>query len=62
MESDTQEGTDNLVRRWIETPRADRAAMCVRALEMFDEKYDMRKSSAAIFHLFDEFAPKSGTD
>ena len=59
MESDTQEGTDNLVRRWIETSPADRAAMRVRAREMFDEKYDMRKSSAAIFHLFDEFAPKS---
>jgi glycosyltransferase involved in cell wall biosynthesis len=63
IELDTQEGTDNLVRRWIETPSAERGAMSIRAMELFDEKYDMRKSSAAIFHLFDEFASKkAGTN
>jgi len=60
MELDTQQGTDNLVRRWIETPTAERGAMSIRAMELFDEKYDMRKSSAAIFHLFEEFAPQKG--
>jgi glycosyltransferase involved in cell wall biosynthesis len=58
MELDTPEGTDNLVRRWIEMPAAERTAMGRRAREVFDEKYDMRKSAASIFHLFDEFAPK----
>ena len=57
MELDTQEGCDNLVRRWIETPTPQRGAMSVRAHHLFDEKYDMRKSSAAIFRLFDEFKP-----
>ena len=58
MEPDTQEGTDNLFQRWIETPTVERGAMSVRALELFDARYDMRKSSAAIFRLFDEFAIK----
>jgi glycosyltransferase involved in cell wall biosynthesis len=57
MELDTQQGTDNLVRRWIETPAPERAALSARALALFEDRYDMRKSAAAIFHLFDEFAP-----
>jgi glycosyltransferase involved in cell wall biosynthesis len=56
MEADTQAGTDNLVRRWIEMPPAKRAAMGQRALETFDARYDMRKSAASIFHLFDGVA------
>jgi glycosyltransferase involved in cell wall biosynthesis len=55
MEADTQQGTDNLVRRWIEMPPAERDAMGERALALFDERYDMRKSAATIFHLFDDF-------
>ena len=57
MELDTQNGTDNLLRRWIDTPTAERGAMSIRAMELFDEKYDVRKCSAAIFHLFNQFAP-----
>jgi len=56
MELDTQQGTDNLMRRWIETPTAERGAMSIRAQELFAERYDMRKNSASIFHLFDELA------
>ena len=56
MESDTQEGTDSLIRRWIEMPVAAREAMEQQALRTFDERYDMRKSAAAIFHLFDGIA------
>ncbi len=55
MESDSQEGTDNLLRRWIEMSPADRARMGERALEVFDDRYDMRKSAATIFHLFEPF-------
>ena len=61
MELDTQEGTDNLIRRWIETPIAERGAMSIRAQELFDEKYDMRKNSASIFRLFDE-KPSPGSN
>jgi glycosyltransferase involved in cell wall biosynthesis len=53
MELDTQEGTDNLVRRWIEMSVADRQAMSAQALETFDQRYDMRKAAASILHLFD---------
>jgi len=61
MEPDTQTGTDNLVRKWIEMPVAARAAMGARALEVFSARYDMRTGAAAIFHLFDEFAPQAGS-
>ena len=56
MEPDTQEGTDNLIRRWIETPEEERGAMSIRAQELFEQRYDMRKNSASIFRLFDEIA------
>jgi len=55
MQPDTQQGTDTLLRSWIEMPLAERDAMGLRALELFDQRYDMRKSAAAIFHLFDDF-------
>jgi glycosyltransferase involved in cell wall biosynthesis len=55
MESDTPEGTDNLVRRWIEMRPAARTAMALQAEKTFDARYDMRKSAATIFHLFDDF-------
>ena len=60
VEHNTQEGTDNLIRRWIETPTAERGAMSIRAQELFDEKYDMRKNSESIFRLFDE-KPSQGS-
>ena len=56
MEPDTQRGTDHLVRRWIEMPLDQRQQMGERALQVFDQRYDMRKSAASIFHLFDGFA------
>ena len=58
MEPDTQPGADNLVRRWIEMPAAEREQMSERARHVFAERYDMRKSAASIFHLFDAFATK----
>jgi len=55
MQPDTQQGTDTLLRSWIEMPSTERESMGLRALELFDQRYDMRKSAAAIFHLFDDF-------
>ncbi len=61
MVPDTQQGTDDLVRDWIEMPIPQREAMGERALEVFYARYDMRTGAAAIFHLFDDFAPKAGS-
>jgi glycosyltransferase involved in cell wall biosynthesis len=54
MQQDTQSGTDALLRQWIEMPPADRAQMSQRALALFDDRYDIRKATATIFHLFAE--------
>ena len=54
IEPDTQQGTDSLIRRWIETQPAERGAMSIRAQELFEQRYDPGKCSAAIFHLFDQ--------
>ena len=56
MESDTQDGTDRLLQRWIEMGAEARAAMSVQALQTFDQRYDLKKNARAITHLFEESA------
>jgi glycosyltransferase involved in cell wall biosynthesis len=53
MESDTQEGTVNLLQRWIATPLEERRAMSKRALDCFHRRYDMRENAKAIIRLFE---------
>ncbi len=53
MEQDTQDGTDKLMRAWMEMSDADKAAMGTQALLTFDERYDMRKNAVTIIRLFD---------
>lgn len=53
MEFDTQEGTDNLVRQWIEMPEAERARMRTQTIRTFDARYDMEKNAATIIRLFE---------
>ena len=53
MELDTQDGTDNLIRRWIELSVGQREAMHVQALKTFDEHYDMRRNAVTIIRLFE---------
>ena len=53
MESDTQDGADNLVRRWMEMPVAERETMRARALQTFNIRYDMEKNAATIIRLFE---------
>lgn len=59
MELDTQQGTDNLVRKWMEMTVAEREAMGVQALATFNKRYDMRKNAATIIRLFED-APQDG--
>ena len=53
MESDTQEGTDNLIRRWIALPPTERDAMRAQAVVTFNTRYDMEKNAATIIRLFE---------
>ncbi len=53
MEPDTQDGTDNLVRRWIELTPAQRDAMDEQALKTFNTRYDMQKNAVTIIRLFE---------
>ncbi len=53
MELDTQEGTDNLIGRWIEMGAEQREAMRVQAVKTFDAHYDMRRNAVTIIRLFE---------
>ena len=57
MEQDTQEGSDNLVRKWMEMPIAEREAMGAQALATFNQRYDMRKNAVTIVRLFEDVVP-----
>ena len=54
METDTAEGTERLLTRWIEMPGAQREAMAVRALECFHRRYDMRENAKTVVRLFEK--------
>lgn len=53
METDTQEGTVNLLRRWIATPLEERQLMSRQAVDCFRRRYDMRENAKAIIRLFE---------
>ena len=52
METDTQKGTDNLIREWIEMPLERKGAMAEVALVTFHNRYDMEQNAATILRLF----------
>ncbi len=53
MESDTLEGTEQLLRRWLAMSVEEREAMGEVATKCFHEKYDMRENARTIIRLFD---------
>jgi glycosyltransferase involved in cell wall biosynthesis len=54
MESDTAEGTLQLLNRWISMSKEERAEMSVRAERCYHRRYDMRENAKAIIRLFEE--------
>jgi glycosyltransferase involved in cell wall biosynthesis len=52
MEPDTQEGTHNLLRRWIALSPEARRQMAAQALRTYNERFDMRKNAVSILSLF----------
>lgn len=52
VEPDTQDGTDNLLRRWIAMPAAERDAMAARCYPAFRRRYSMGDTVLAIQKTF----------
>jgi glycosyltransferase involved in cell wall biosynthesis len=61
MESDTAEGTQRLLTRWIAMSAADREAMGRQARVTFDHRYDMRTNANAIVRIFETLPRKAPT-
>jgi glycosyltransferase involved in cell wall biosynthesis len=53
VEEDTVEGATRLLREWNALSSKKCSAMSQQALETFEKRYDMRKNTAAILHVFD---------
>jgi glycosyltransferase involved in cell wall biosynthesis len=53
MQPDTQKGTENLIRGWMEISPTQRDIMDAQAEKTFDERYDMRKNAVTIIQLFE---------
>ncbi len=56
MEHDTAAGTERLLQRWIELPPTEKTAMAARAIECFQQRYDMRENAKTIVRLFEKSA------
>jgi glycosyltransferase involved in cell wall biosynthesis len=54
VEPDTQDGTDNLLRRWLAMTPAERDAMAARCCPTFRRRYSMGDTVLAIRRLFQE--------
>jgi glycosyltransferase involved in cell wall biosynthesis len=62
VELDTQEGTLNLLQRWIATTDEERTAMSRRATDCFRRRYDMRENAKAIIRLFETATTPNGAE
>lgn len=54
MEPDTQAGTDNLIRKWMQMTTMEREAMGEQAYRTFNNRYDMKKNAVTIIRLFED--------
>ena len=48
IETDTVDGIEQLLRRWMATPPQEREAMGQRALVTFGERFNMRRTATSI--------------
>lgn len=53
VEADTLDGTRRLLRRWLALSSAEQQFMGQRALETFQQHYDMRRNTEAILRVFE---------
>jgi glycosyltransferase involved in cell wall biosynthesis len=61
IESDTVEGIENLLRRWIKTPQEERDAMGQRALVTFGERFNMRRTATSILKELGHSLPEAAS-
>jgi glycosyltransferase involved in cell wall biosynthesis len=54
VDSDTQEGTERLLRRWLELPVSEREAMATRCHPCFLRRYSMERTAQALRDAFRE--------
>lgn len=54
VDDDTLEGTERLLRRWLELPSAEREAIAAHAFPCFSKRYSMERAAASIKALFSE--------
>jgi len=52
VEDDTLEGTERLMRRWLEMRQCERDAMCARTYPFFLKNYSMKNGAMAINRVF----------
>jgi glycosyltransferase involved in cell wall biosynthesis len=52
VEDDTLEGTERLMRRWLDLPEAEREAMSARTYPFFLRQYSMKNGARAINEVF----------
>lgn len=52
VDDDTVAGTENLLRRWLLTARAEREAMAARARACFRARYDVNRAADAVSNTF----------
>ncbi len=55
VEPDTLEGTARLLRRWLELPASERAAMAAAAEDVFHQRFSLRRSAESIHALGEIF-------
>jgi glycosyltransferase involved in cell wall biosynthesis len=60
METDTLQGCENLIGRWLATSGEEREKMAKRAFTLFVTRYDMRENAKTIIGLFDHAYSDSG--
>ena len=60
METDTLQGCENLIARWLATSGEEREKMAKRAFTLFVTRYDMRENAKTIIGLFDHAYSDSG--
>jgi glycosyltransferase involved in cell wall biosynthesis len=52
VDDDTLEGTEHLLRRWLELPAAERDSMATRARSSFAARYTMNRTAETINRVF----------
>jgi glycosyltransferase involved in cell wall biosynthesis len=57
VEPDTQQGIDSLLERWFSTPQEERELMGQRAMLLFGERFNMRRTASSIMEQLGFEAP-----